>query len=215
MSGVCLLGALLAVLAGGGIVQSIPWAPPAPDGCRETLRGAGLKWIPWPLRPQKLSTGVVCEAPEGISISRGASGMRYQPAARVNCAFGLRLSKFETIVQEEAQRILGSRVRAIVQLGTYNCRRMAAYPDLTSEHSFANAIDVSVFVLRNGRRVVVEHDWVPASKPATTPAATFLRKLTRRLYDEQIFTVVLTPSYDKHHRNHLHLDGAPYTVDGT
>jgi len=46
-------------------------------------------------------------------------------------------------------------------------------------------------------------------------AAQFLRRLTRRLYDEQVFTVVLTPSYDKHHKNHLHLDGAAYTVDGT
>jgi len=27
--------------------------------------------------------------------------------------------------------------------------------------------------------------------------------------------VVLTPSFDRHHKNHLHLDGAPYTMDGT
>ena len=106
-------------------------------------------------------------------------------------------------------------MRAIVQLGTYNCRRMAAYPDLVSEHSFANAIDIAAFVLANGRRVEVERDWVRADQPARSPAAQFLRRLTRRLYDEQVFTVVLTPSYDKHHKNHLHLDGADYSVDGT
>jgi hypothetical protein len=92
---------------------------------------------------------------------------------------------------------------------------MAAYPDLVSEHSFANAIDVTTFVLKNGRTVVVERDWVRADRTATSPAARFLRRLTRRLYDEQIFSVVLTPSYDSHHRNHLHLDGANYMVDGT
>ena len=43
----------------------------------------------------------------------------------------------------------------------------------------------------------------------------FLRRLTRRLYDEKVFSVVLTPSYDRHHKNHLHLDGAAYSVDGT
>jgi hypothetical protein len=106
-------------------------------------------------------------------------------------------------------------VRTIVQLGTYNCRRMAAYPDLVSEHSFANAIDVTTFVLMNGRRVDVEHDWVAAGRPAPRPASLFLRRLTRRLYDEHVFSVVLTPSYDRHHKNHLHLDGAAYTVDGT
>ena len=132
-----------------------------------------------------------------------------------NCAFGLRLDESETIVQEEApadSRQSGARRRAARDL---QLPANGGLPRSTSEHSFANAIDVAVFVLRNGRRVVVEHDWIPASKPATTPAAAFLRKLTRRLYDEQIFSVVLTPSYDKHHRNHLHLDGASYTVDGT
>jgi hypothetical protein len=30
-----------------------------------------------------------------------------------------------------------------------------------------------------------------------------------------VFSVVLTPSFDSHHKNHLHLDGAAYSVDGT
>ncbi len=43
----------------------------------------------------------------------------------------------------------------------------------------------------------------------------FLRRVTRRLLDEKVFSVVLTPSFDRHHRNHLHLDGSAYTLDGT
>src|SRR5262249_53851477 len=156
------LGALIVAAAlpisGGNVAIPFPAAPAAPAGCRGALRGAGFALAPWPLRPTKLQEGVVCEAPEGVSIRRGGSGLRFQPSARVNCAFGLRLARFEAIVQEEAQRILRSRVRAIVQLGTYNCRRMAAYPDLVSEHSFANAIDVASFVLANGRSIVVERD---------------------------------------------------------
>jgi hypothetical protein len=202
-------------ISGGNVAIPLPAAPAAPEGCREALRGDGFALVPWPLRPTKLQEGVVCEAPEGVSIRRGGSGLRFEPAARVNCAFGLRLARFEAMVQEEARHTLHSRVRAIVQLGTYNCRRMAAYPDLVSEHSFANAIDVATFVLANGRSVVVERDWVPASKAAARPASLFLRRLTRRLYDEKVFSVVLTPSYDSHHKNHLHLDGAEYSVDGT
>jgi hypothetical protein len=202
-------------MAGGDVAIPLPAAPAVPDGCREALRADGFGLAPWALRPTPLQEGVVCEAPEGVSIRRGGSGLRFEPSARVNCAFGLRLVRFEAIVQEEAKRVLHSRVRAIVQLGTYNCRRMAAYPDLVSEHSFANAIDVATFLLANGRSVVVEHDWVPADKPAARPAAQFLRRLTRRLYDEKVFSVVLTPSYDRHHKNHLHLDGAAYSVDGT
>jgi len=195
--------------------QAIPVAPAAPEGCFETLRKDGLALSSWPLRATKLAGGVVCEAPGGVSIRRGASGLRFAPPARVSCAFGLRLARFEAVVQEVAKETLGSRVRALKQLGTYNCRRMAAYPDLVSEHSFANAIDVASFTLRDGRTVVVERDWVRADRPARTPAARFLRRLARRLYDEKVFNVVLTPSYDEHHKNHLHLDGAAYTVDGT
>jgi hypothetical protein len=190
-------------------------APPVPDGCLETLRRQKIDLGPWPLAALRLRSGVVCEAPGGVAIRRGAAGVRYRPAARVNCAFALRLVRFEAVVQEEARSILRSPVRAIIQLGTYNCRNMAAYPDLTSEHSFANAIDVSAFELENGRRVTVERDWVPADRPAGNSAAMFLRKVTRRLFDEKVFSVVLTPSFDRHHRNHLHLDGAAYTLDGT
>jgi hypothetical protein len=216
-SGAVVALALAAALraAEGADALPLPSAPAAPDGCRETLRASGAKLSPWELRPVRLQQGVTCEAPEGVSVRRGGSGLRFDPPARVNCAFALRLARFEAVVQEEARRTLHSPVREIVQLGTYNCRRMAAYPDLVSEHSFANAIDVAKFVLKNGRVVIVERDWVRAEKPAASAAAQFLRRLTRRLYDEKVFSVVLTPSYDAHHKNHLHLDGAAYSVDGT
>src|SRR4029077_5028013 len=121
---------MVAVLgtAEGEVSIAPPAAPAAPDGCQETLRTDGLKLAPWALRPSKLQEGVVGEAPAGVAIRRGGTGLRFQPAARVNCAFGLRLARFESILQEEARQILHSPVRAIVQLGTYNCRRMAAYP---------------------------------------------------------------------------------------
>jgi len=209
------LALLAATATAEGQVAFKAAAPPAPDGCREELKANGVRFSAWPLRPSRLANDVVCEAPEGVAIRRGGAGLRFQPQARVNCAFAQRLERFETIMQQEARAVLKSPVTSIVHLGTYNCRRMAAYPDWVSEHSFANAIDIAAFVLKNGRRVEVERDWVRAEKRAGTAAAQFLRRLTRRLYDEKVFSVVLTPSFDSHHKNHLHLDGAPYTVDGT
>jgi hypothetical protein len=197
------------------VAPALPHAPASPDMCRATLQSAGAKMSSWPMRPEVMSGGVTCEAPDGVTLRRGASGLRYQPAASVNCAFGLRLVRFEAVVQEVAKEVFHSRVRSIRQLGTYNCRRMAAYPSQVSEHSFANAIDVASFTLQNGRKVVVERDWVPQEHPATTPESRFLRLVARRLYDEQVFSVVLTPSYNHDHHNHFHLDGAPYFVDGT
>lgn len=214
---------LLGLLASGAGENPGPRAPAVAPDCVVTLRAGGTRFVDWPVKPttkpttKPSTTGsrILCEVPSGVSLTRGATGVRYQPSARVNCTFGLRLARFEAVLQAEAKLFLRSRVTKIEQLGTYNCRRMAAYPDLVSEHSFANAIDIAVFVLANGRRVVVERDWVPADRLPAKPAAMFLRRLTRRLFDEQVFSVVLTPSYDRHHRNHLHLDGAAYSVDGT
>jgi hypothetical protein len=212
--GVVALVAALSMQA-APVAPALPHAPATPDMCRATLASAGAKMSSWALRPELMSGGVTCEAPDGVTLRRGSSGLRYQPAASVNCAFGLRLVRFEAVAQEVAKVVFHSRVRSIRQLGTYNCRRMAAYPTLVSEHSFANAIDVASFTLQNGRKVVVERDWVPLDRPATTPEARFLRLVARRLYDEQVFSVVLTPSYNRDHRNHFHLDGAAYSVDGT
>ena len=209
------LGASGFALPARGAEREPARAPTVEPDCIDGLRGAGLRLSPWPPNPVNRPGGVVCEVPEGISIARGATGLRFQPPAKVNCAFGQRLAKFEAVLQEVAREVLRAKVTAIQQLGTYNCRRMAAYPDLVSEHSFANAIDIAVFFLANGKRVVVENDWVPADRPTTRGGALFLRRLTRRLFDEHVFNVVLTPSYDAHHKNHLHLDGAAYVVDGT
>jgi hypothetical protein len=189
--------------------------PAVPADCRQTLTARGARFREWPVRPEKLAGKPLCEVPVGVRVLRTPSRIRYQKPPRVNCAFALRLLRFEEVVQELARRLFAQPVARIEHLGTYSCRRMAAYPDLVSEHSFANAIDVKTFVLRNGRRIDVEKDFAPKGAPAEGKPAQFLRQLARRLYDDKVFTVVLTPNYDRHHRNHFHLDGAPYTVDGT
>ncbi len=188
--------------------------PPVPADAAEQLRVAGARTRPFPVRPQDLQGRTLCAAPGGVVVSRGPTGVRYVRPAKVNGAFALRLVQFERVLQEEARAAFGRRVVAIEHLGTYVCRMMAAYPDWVSEHSFGNAIDLAVFVLERGRRVSVARDWVPKHREATTPAGRFLRRLGRRLYDEGVFSVVLTPSFDRRHHNHFHVDGAPYFVDG-
>ena len=106
------------------------------------------------------------------------------------------------------------RVVSIEQGGTYNCREMARF-DLMSEHSYANAIDIRSFQLADGRTVSVErHFGRPSAEPKAREGV-FLRALARRLYDENVFSVVLTEYFDRLHRDHFHLDLARYRIDGT
>jgi len=199
-----------------GAQPGVAFAPPevAMDA-QEKLRAERVRFRPWPVTPVKLGNKALCEVPQGVAITRGATGLRYARPARVNGAFALRLVRFEKLMQEEAMAAFGRPVARIEHLGTYACRTMAAYPDWVSEHAFANAIDVAGFVLKGGRRVTVDKDWIRKDQEATTAQARFLRRLARRLYDEDVFSVVLTPSFDRRHQNHFHLDGASYRVDGT
>lgn len=88
-----------------------------------------------------------------------------------------------------------------------------------SEHASANAIDITGFVTRDGRRVRVATDWrkpasnvVPAAAaaaaagdpPGETPEATFLRAVRDGACD--VFHGVLGPDFNAAHRNHFHLD---------
>jgi hypothetical protein len=102
----------------------------------------------------------------------------------------------------------------IEQGGTYNCRKMARF-DLVSEHSYANAIDIRSFRLADGRTVSVERHFGRPGKAPRTKEARFLHALAHRLYDDGVFSVVLTEYFDRLHRDHFHLDLARYRIDGT
>jgi hypothetical protein len=104
-------------------------------------------------------------------------------------------------VQPEAERRFGSSVRRIESFGTYACRTVNSRPGARlSEHAFANAVDVSAFVLADGRRVTVLDDWDGEREDART----FLRAVHQA--GCRRFSVGLSPESDVYHANHLHFD---------
>jgi hypothetical protein len=141
-------------------------------------------------------------------------GVRFRPPPVVSCGMALALGRFETVLAEESARELGSRVLMIEQGGTYNCRKMARF-DLVSEHSYANAIDIASFTLKNGRKISVLKSFGRGSPEPRRAEAEFLDRLSHRLFDEDVFSGVITPAFDALHRNHFHLDLARYRVNGT
>jgi hypothetical protein len=184
-----------------------------PD-CEERLKRAGIAFKRAGVERRKLPNGVECGAPEVVVYRGPAGGVRWNAAPLVSCGMALALGRFEAVLAEVSVRELGSRVVKVEQGGTYNCRKMARF-DLVSEHSFANAIDVRSFRLADGRRISVErHFGRPGVEPRTAEGR-FLRALARQLYDDGVFSVVLTEYFDRLHRDHFHLDLARYRIDGT
>ncbi|HEX4335783.1 MAG TPA: extensin family protein [Polyangiaceae bacterium] len=187
--------------------------PDVVDDCAGKLRAAGIDFTEASLPVRANRRGLVCGAEQVVIYRRGPTGIRWNASPLVTCRMALGLAELERVVQGEAEK-MGQRVVRIEQGGTYNCRKMARY-DWVSEHSYANAIDVRAFTLRNGKRIgVLEHFGKLDAEP-TTPEGRFLRAVAHRLYDEGAFSVVLTRYFDELHRDHFHLDMARYRVDGT
>jgi hypothetical protein len=117
------------------------------------------------------------------------------------------------VVQPQAESILGSRVTAITDFGTYSCRTIvnSAYQKygkylrffdettLMSEHAAANAIDISAFKLANGDTVSVEKHWRDQGAKAR-----FLRAVHSGACG--YFRVTLGPDANREHYNHFHFD---------
>lgn len=103
-------------------------------------------------------------------------------------------------VDRAARQILGSPIAKIETMGSYACRNVAG-TERRSAHARAEAIDVSGFVLADGRRIVLKRDW-DGGDAATRE---FLRVVHRSACKR--FGTVLGPEYNAAHEDHFHLEG--------
>ncbi|MEM6267028.1 MAG: extensin family protein [Pseudomonadota bacterium] len=104
-------------------------------------------------------------------------------------------------VDRAARQILGSPIARIETMGSYACRNVAG-TSRRSAHARAAAIDVSGFVLEDGRRIVLKSDW----NGGTAAEREFLRVVHRSACKR--FGTVLGPDYNRAHADHFHLEGS-------
>lgn len=108
------------------------------------------------------------------------------------------------VVQPLARKHFGQKVVALENLGSYNCRKIAGQQAL-SEHSTANAIDISAFVLADGTRISLAGDWDDGDARSE-----YLHAV--RDGSCGLFSTVLSPDYNAAHADHFHLDMAVRTM---
>lgn len=102
-------------------------------------------------------------------------------------------------VDRAARQILGSPLVRIETMGSYNCRNVAGSAR-RSAHATANAIDVSGFVLADGRRITLTGNW----KEGSAREREFLRVVHGSACKR--FGTVLGPAYNSAHHDHFHLE---------
>ena len=194
--------------------QHNPWAPlnlNDPPGWATARKLAALRDNPEECRAVLERSGVVFTAlePAGEGECRRedrtiiGDNPLYPAEPRTTCAVGAAVQLWlRQGVQPAAAGILGSRVETLEHLGTYSCRRLYGRDSgRWSEHATGNAIDISAFVLEDGRRISVLADWSDGGEQAR-----FLREVRDAACGT--FSTVLSPYYNAAHADHFHLDQA-------
>ena len=102
-------------------------------------------------------------------------------------------------VDRAARQFLGSPLVRIETMGGYSCRNVAGTAR-RSAHATAQAVDISAFILADGRRISVLNGWSGASTAERQFLTTIHASACKR------FGTVLGPAYNAAHRDHLHLE---------
>ncbi len=169
-----------------------------PDSCFAALGQAGVVHTRLP----DIGTDT-CVADQRAQIARWTSAPApFRPAGVApSCAVGAALILWQRDVLQPLARLhLGRTVRSIEHLGSYNCRLIRG-GNRPSEHSTGNAIDISAFILSDGRRVSLAEHW-----DAPDGRSAFLQAIRGGACG--YFTTVLSPDYNQAHADHFHLDQA-------
>ncbi len=147
-----------------------------------------------------------CRASQRMVLTSNRFVPTMRPAtAAPGCAVTAAMALWtRDVIQPLAQKHFGQKVIALENLGSYNCRKIAGR-QAQSEHSTANAIDISAFILADGTRISLINDWVDAD---------VRRDFLHDVRDGScgLFSTVLSPDYNRAHADHFHLDMAARTA---
>lgn len=192
-----------------------PWAPLAIDAAPNWLTGFKLGRAqrdparcaqlvaapPWQVTPvPDRRTGDGCGFTNAWRIA-AMGDIGVGEAFPLSCPSVLALAMWQRhTLAPAAQHHFGEPVRRLQHAGSYACRNLYGRADAArSRHATADALDVTGFVLRSGRRVALPRDWDDG-----TADGAFLRDV--HAGGCRWFSGALGPDYNAAHRDHFHLE---------
>jgi hypothetical protein len=152
----------------------------------------------------------VCGALRPYDVSATAAGrVSLKPTATLRCPMVPAVDHWvRTVVEPAAQQHLGANLVELKVAASYACRPMNHQSGgKLSEHGYANALDVSSFLLSDGHVVTIKGGW-----KGTPQEQAFLQAVHQGAC--QTFTTVLGPKADAFHHDHFHLDLARHGRNG-
>jgi hypothetical protein len=201
---------LLSACGGGGqsfVAKDEPWRETEERAC---LASGVVRESPFIKTKLSLGGPSVCGAERPFELAAADGGrIALRPAALLRCPMIPQVNRWvATSIEPAAQRIYGVPLAELKIAGSYACRPINhAFGATLSEHGHANALDVSGFVLADGRSISVKKGWRGDYRDRA-----FLRAVQAGACEN--FTTVLSPDYDSNHHDHLHVDLARRGSDG-
>ena len=172
-------------------------AMPSADtqACFAQLNDAGVRFTPLP--DQEFGGG--CNARGALRLND--IGTPVTNTGPITCPLARNFAAWvRHAVKPAAQQIFGQDMVRVETFGTYSCRNIyGGRSGRLSEHARANAIDVSAFVLADGRRITLLAGWTGSAGERE-----FLRLIRQSACRR--FPTVLSPDYNAAHANHFHFD---------
>lgn len=172
----------------------IRFAVSEPGVCQALMARAGNLSVPDKVESEQ------CHIRNGVRLTQ-LSEASLAPV-ETQCGIALRMWFWERGLQDEAQRLLGTRIAGITHFSSYACRPIRnprGASTRMSQHATANAIDIAGFRLADGRLISLQANW-----EGDGPEAAFLRAAHR--LGCRWFSVALGPDYNELHNNHFHFD---------
>jgi len=179
--------------------------------CHKKLQQLGVGFAPAinPKDHPKTHPNHTCDQQEPIWVAPVMHGVTFHPSKPSNtpkpmlvtCGLALALEK-------SAKYLEGQGISKVVHWGTYNCRVISGTSTL-SEHGLANAIDFRGFVTGAGLYWTVLGDWEKGKSFPVTTAGKFLKDFTMKMFQQDVYNIILTPEFNKAHADHFHADLTP------
>ena len=189
------------------VAQHEPWRADEEANCLESGHVRESRFV---VGRSALGGPSACGAVRPFEMLAAAGGqVTLKPAATLRCPMIPAVDRWvQSVVLPAARRHLRDTIVELKVAASYSCRpRNGIWGAKLSEHGHANALDVSGFVLSDGRVVTLKGGW--RGDPAERA---FLREVHSGACT--IFYTVLGPDADRFHFDHFHLDLARHGRDG-
>ena len=167
--------------------------------CFADLARIGARFTPAPDR-RGADGCIVTGAVDLESVPADGGRIVVTNAAPLRCETARALAGWSRYgVERSARDFLGSGLVRIETMGSYACRNVAG-TSRRSGHARAAALDISAFVLEDGRRIAVVDDWFAGTDSE--------RRFLRRIHESACkrFGTTLGPDYNTAHRDHFHVE---------